>query len=198
MAQPPQQGPLREVTFPCHCRPGGGFNAFLWFVHGLNAHRPEKNEPKDGFRIVIKLLPPFAIHGIRRGSYTQFRLFERKFLDSVRVFRSVALWTARYRGDDIPVGWEWHCSSTFNGTRHKERCTLTTLQLRQFIRKDKTPPTVRGIRLCSGSPLPREEFCMVEVDEQHRGFSGIIAKFEAVSVTALSHTSLHTSHAAST
>ena len=48
------------------------------------------------------------------------------------------------------------------------------------------------------APFASEEFCMVEVDEQHVGFSGIITKFEAVLVTVLSHTSLHTSHAAST
>lgn len=70
-------------------------------LHGLHAHNPEEQEPKDRFRIVIEFVPPLTTVATRQGPRTKDNLrFGSEFLDSVRMVRCIGFRAIGYCEDE--------------------------------------------------------------------------------------------------
>jgi hypothetical protein len=76
-----------------------GTEFLLFKLCRLRTDNPVK-EAKDGLRIVIKVMPPWAIDTIWGGLTDHLILFEREFLDSSLVIPCIRFWTTGYRRDE--------------------------------------------------------------------------------------------------
>jgi hypothetical protein len=82
----------------------------------LRAYNPVKKEPKDGLRIMIKFVPPWAIEAIQRRAFNQQPLLEWEFLDSIRVAACIRFRTRGYWRDASDAFEKQHCTALLDST----------------------------------------------------------------------------------